>query len=109
MKLMLGLRGNRSLLSKGKVVKQSTKYSLRGRVEGNLEDKLRYLRNSINTEITIASPYLLTLEDLGDRYYEDGQCALHDEEFGYYRVYVEGYEQTRIISDHCYRCLPSPI
>lgn len=108
MKLLLGVRGNHSLLLKGKALRQKTEYKMRNLVEGTIGYKLDILRKSINTEITIAAPYLLTLEDLATRYHEDGVDALRDKEFGYYQRYVEGYEQTQRIVTHCYRSLPSP-
>ena len=105
MKILYGLKTTKSNLQLLEKLHVSTKYSLRDSIEGSIKEKLEFLRRSINTEIAIHRPFLLSLEELGERYHEDGSMAYKDCEFGFFGLYTRAEEQVKFITEHCYRCL----
>lgn len=109
MKLLSGTNLCSQSLQVLRNLKVSTRYSDRNRLEGSLKDRINLLRRTINTEITITRPYLISLEELGDRLYEDSIAALKAEDMPFYVTYTKGHEQTQVIARHCYRCLPEVI
>lgn len=107
---LLGLRGNQLLsLQQNSRACCSSRYEERGLQIGTFEERIRALRRQITTEITIVSPYLLSLEDLANRYYDDSQLAWLDGEVAYFNAYTDGYERTKVISDNIYRLMPEVI
>lgn len=108
---ILGVRGNLSLLKsfQQSAIQKSTKYEDRFLIAGTNEDKIKLLKRNLNTEITIASPYILTLEELSSRYYDDGVKADYEDNYGYCIAYRIAYEKSVNIAINFYNCLPLPI
>lgn len=110
MKIMKGLRLNPKPLFVGKaLIDTSTRYDDRDIQQGTAREKLVRLKRNIAREITVATPFILTLEELEEQYHHDAQAALVDDNFGYYMRYHVGIERCRILIANSYHLLPNVV
>jgi hypothetical protein len=104
---LLGLNGNHLLLLRQRLkgLDYSTHYSDQPKILLPEREKLQALSRHLNTEITIAAPYLLTLENLATRYFDDGQTALKEHNVAYHIRYLVAHDRAKIIINGFYACL----
>lgn len=103
---VMGLNGHHLLLLKQRLKgpEFSTHYKDQCKIILPRSQILTRLRRNLNTEITIVSPFLLTLENLAGRYDEDGQMALNNGEIDFYIRYREAYDRAKTVIDCVYSC-----
>lgn len=108
MKLLLGLHAKNGSLSfvdkNGNPL--TTEYKDRGRLTGTLNKRLDWLGKSLNREITIAAPYIMTLEELTERYYDDCKVSFDDGNIGFFMRYQYAFERSKAIADYSYSLIP---
>lgn len=105
---ILGARGNQLFLKRYQQAdnQRSTSYADQSQLTGDIQVKIIRLKKSLNTEITIASPYIITLEELSYRYYEDAIRADKDNNKPFCITYRVAYERAVNIAINFYNCLP---
>ena len=103
---VLGLNGNHLLLLKQRLKgpEYSTRYEDQCKIQLPRSQILTRLGRNLSTEITIVSPFLLTLENLALRYGEDGQAALDSGEIDFFIKYRVAYDRAKVIIDGVYSC-----
>lgn len=103
MKILMGLVQPKSNSSSKTL---STMYQDRHLLKGNLNQRLDRLSKSLNREITQATPYILTLEELVERFHDDCKASWLDGEIGFYMRYHFAFEKSKAIVDYSYSLIP---